>query len=62
MKDKVILAALFIASVLLLLLGDKAWLMYFVFFLSYMIFVLTKKIKERKNAKDVKKKRLSFEG
>lgn len=32
MKDKVILAALFIASVLLLLLGDKAWLMYFVFF------------------------------
>lgn len=62
MKDKVILAALFIASVLLLFLGDKAWLMYFVFFLSYMIFVLTKKLKERKNAKDVKKKRLSFEG
>ena len=55
MKDKVILAALFIASVLLLLLGDKAWLMYFVFFLSYMIFVLTKKIKERKSTKDVKK-------
>lgn len=45
MKDKVILAALFIASVLLLFLGDKAWLMYF--FLSYMIFVLTKKIKRK---------------
>ena len=55
MKDKVILAGLFIASMLLLLLGDKAWLMYFVFFVIYMIFVLTKKLKERKSAKDVKK-------
>jgi hypothetical protein len=45
MKHKVVLAGLFIASMLLFILGDKSWLMFFVFFLIYAVFMLAKKLK-----------------
>lgn len=55
MKNKVILVGLLITSIFLFLLGDRSSFLYFIFFLIYMAFVITRKMNQKKKDKEISK-------